>query len=132
MDTTRRKLLQIALATPLAGLVSKTVLAKTPVKHFSMNTFSVAGFQFYDGPDLILSLRKGHQLSLVAEPDNPHDKYAVKILYKSKMLGYVPKSDNRHISRLLRQKVKLDCQVVNVHPERKLWEMLKVEVCLVG
>ncbi len=132
MDKTRRKLLKLLFSTPLAGYVARSVLAKSPYHLYPMNLFSVAGFKYYDGPKIINKLKQSSKLTLIAEPDNPHDKYAVKVLYKSRMMGYVPRNDNRHISRLLRQNIKLDCRVIDADPGKSPWKMLNAEVCLVG
>ena len=132
MDNTRRKLVKLAFSIPFSGFIAKSVLAKSPTKLYLMNKFIVAGFQFYDGPQLLGKLHVNNKLNLIAEPENPHDKYAVKILYHSKMIGHVPRRNNQHISRLLRQNIKLKCRIAEVNREQVPWKMLKVEVYLVG
>jgi hypothetical protein len=48
------------------------------------------------------SLRKGQSVDLKAEPLNPHDRWAVKVLVKNKaLLGYLP-SDARDASAVLK------------------------------
>jgi len=41
-------------------------------------TFTIAGYQYYDGPGLHESLYVGAELHLRLEPDNPHDPFAVE------------------------------------------------------
>jgi hypothetical protein len=40
-------------------------------------------------------------VSLVSEPENPHDPDAVAIYYDSTKLGYVPQAKNSYVSKLL-------------------------------
>jgi hypothetical protein len=132
MESTRRKFLSFLLATPLAGLLPKKVAAQHEQQKVLINKFTVAGFQYYKGPKIIGSVRPGDTLELAAEPQNRHDEFAVQILYREKKIGYVPRSDNRHISRLLQEKVRLECTVAEAHPGLQPWEMLQVEVFLVS
>ncbi len=104
--------------------------AETKPQNFRMNRFSIAGFQYYSGPDLIDRLSPGAALDLTAEPDNRHDYYAVRIAWHGNKLGYVPRSDNRHISRLLRQGVSLRAKVLEREMNSAPWQMVKVEVGL--
>lgn len=66
----------------------------------------------------------------MTEPGNEYDRFAVKIYRKGTMLGHIPRTDNKHISRLLQQNVELHCAVTEVNPARETWEMLRVEVYL--
>jgi len=132
MESTRRNFLSFLLATPLAGLLPKKVAAQPEPQKVLINKFTVAGFQYYTGPKLIDFVRPGDSLLLAAEPNNRHDEFAVRILYHDKHIGYVPRSDNRHISRLLQEKVRLACSVAEAHPASPPWEMLQIEVFLVS
>lgn len=57
-----------------------------------------------------------------------YDYYAVRIEWRGRKLGYVPRSDNRHLSRLLRQGAKLHGEVLANRSESVHWHMLKVGV----
>lgn len=100
-----------------------------PAKHF-INRFSVAGFQYYRGPELLKTMRPGENLSLLADPENEHDPFAVKILYRGIQIGYVPRSDNHHLSRLLRRNVPLLCKISKIKPKANPWRQLRVKVWL--
>jgi len=47
-------------------------------------------------------------------------------------LGYLPRSDKKHISRLPAQGVGLTCWVVESNPLESTWRMVKVEVLLLN
>ena len=131
MNITRRTLLKglPALLIPAAALDARAA-APAPSPSYVLNRFSVAGFQFYDGPRLTGVMKPGDRLQLCAEPENPYDEFAVRILWKGRMLGHVPRSDNRHISRLLQQGAPVTCRIKQIRAHAPTWKQLKAEVGL--
>jgi hypothetical protein len=132
MRITRRTVLKVIPAFFATALFPdrKTLLAKPEKRELLLNKFFIAGFQFYDGPDLAGRFHTGMPLALRAEPDNAYDPFAVEILHDRTKLGYVPRTDNKHISRLLEQGAGLTCRVAEVDPEERAWRMVRVEVFL--
>ena len=53
----------------------------------------IAGSSYCE-KDVLACLKIGSYLAVAAEPDNPHDKDAVKLLYDGVKVGYIPKKDN--------------------------------------
>jgi len=68
-------------------------------RHFQH--FNIAGFTYYDGPEVFSELKIGTELQLVQEPDNRYDPKAVAIYFEDKKLGFIPRSNNNEISKLL-------------------------------
>lgn len=103
----RRRILKTLFLGPLAAALDRPAAAvpaaraPAPAAPLLFNRFSVAGFQYYGGPALVRRLKPGALFNLVREPENPYDPYAVEIYVGEVKLGYVPRSDNRHLSRLL-------------------------------
>lgn len=66
----------------------------------------IAGFNHHDGaPRALMQMRSQTRLLLVPEPDNSHDKNAIRIITTAgQMLGYVPKVDNVGVWRHLDDK----------------------------
>lgn len=52
----------------------------------------IAGSSYCD-KEILARLEIGSYLDVVAEPDNPYDKDAVKLLYDGKKIGYISKKD---------------------------------------
>ena len=126
---TRRLFLRSLWTLPLLTLPETALPSEKPASlSYLLNRFAVAGFQYHQGPELIHALRPGQPLALTAEPDNHHDRFAVRIDYEASKLGYVPRSDNRHISRLLRQDARLWCRVREVDEDVGPWRAVVVEV----
>ena len=101
-------------------------------KRYLLNKFSVAGFFFYEGPKLLEKMKPGDTLTMKPEPENIEDEYAVELYYKDIMIGHIPRSDNKHIFRLLEQEKELVCTVRQINPDEETWQMCKVKVEMVG
>ncbi|MDA8142111.1 MAG: HIRAN domain-containing protein [Desulfobacteraceae bacterium] len=167
MPPTRRDFIKCIGVLPLAAALARAAPAKppaaTPQRRLLLNRFSIAGFQYYNGPALARGLRPGdeldhivefedgrrHQmtykgvkgidprrfkigasLKLTPEPRNPHDPFAVEIHLGRAKLGYVPRSDNKHISRLLEQGAGLECRVIEIDTQSEVWDRVRVKVWL--
>jgi hypothetical protein len=123
--------LKMLVGLPIVGTIAAKRLQKTERRpRYLLNKFYVAGFQYYEGTAVIGDIQRGDSLRLTADTANYYDKFAVKITRKGTMLGHVPRTDNKHISRLLQQGIKLRCKVAHANPDRETWKMLKVSVYL--
>ena len=122
---TRRSFLGIIGAIPVLG----TALVKEPAKErVLINRFNIAGFQYYDGPKKIKKIEENDKLLLKAEPENPYDKFAVEVFHGKTKLGYIPRYNNEHLSRLLLQGAKLSAKVKKVSPQEAPWNAVRVYV----
>ena len=130
-EISRKTFLIYLLQMPFFAGITKYLYGFKPKQHFLLNKFSVAGFTFYKGTDFINTMKAGETISMKPKPTNPHDKYAVELYYKEQMIGHIPRSDNRHIFRLLEQGLDLICTIWQVNPEEDTWQMCKVKVELV-
>jgi hypothetical protein len=110
------------------GLLGRETAQK---KQIMMNTFSIAGFQYHHGLDHLDQLHIGQSLHLSAEPENPHDEFAVKIITRDGLaLGYVPRSDNKAISRFVIGGLRLTAQISAIHPDAPHWQQVQVKVAM--
>ena len=128
----RKRFLLYIAQFPFFSVIASALGIIQPEKLYFLNQFSVAGFQFYEGVSLISQMKKGDSLNLINEYENEHDYYAVKIMYKNKMIGHVPRSDNKHLFRMLKQDLNLHCELIELNPEEDPWQRCKVKVELIG
>ena len=128
----RKTFLMYLLQLPFFGGFAKYLYGFKPQKRYLLNKFSVAGFYFYDGPKLLERMKPGEEITMKLKPDNVEDEYAVELYYNDIMIGHIPRSDNRHIFRLLDQKQDLICTIRQVNPDEETWHMCKVKVEMVG
>ena len=90
----------------------------------------MAGFQYHQGEKLWRRLRPGATLELVREPDNPYDPRAVRLDWRGRKLGYVPRRDNAAVSQLLDNKQSLSARIVRLRESEDPWQRIEFEVCL--
>ena len=126
----RRRFLQRILSLPLLSLFAHRAHTQPAPAHYLLTQFHVAELAYDTARHVIQHLCPGDELCLVAEPTNPHDEFAVEIFYGECRLGYVPRSDNRHLSRLLQQGATLTCKVLEADPNVTVWNTVRVRVFL--
>lgn len=82
----------------------------------------IAGYQYHAEPQLQDRLAAGQPLTLVREPDNPHDGLAVRLDWQGHKLGYVPRPENVEIARRLDAGERLTANVANIDRQAEPWE----------
>ncbi|PIE50527.1 MAG: DNA-binding protein [Flavobacteriales bacterium] len=88
--------------------------------------FNIAGFTYYDGVECFNKLKIGEKLRLELDAENKYDARAVAIYYKNYKLGFVPRSENRIIYKLLsvgledRLKIRIQSVSPDDHPENQI------------
>lgn len=115
----RRGIFLSLLTFPLLGSLARTLGANridgaARDKKYLLNECHIAGFCYYEGVELIEDLRTGDRLILRPEPQNPHDEFAVEVYRGQHKLGYLPRTENAHVSRLLRQGAAVYAELADV------------------
>jgi len=54
----------------------------------------LAGFQYHAGAAVWDEMKVGDALILAREPDNSHDRNAVRVTWRGQQLGYLPRAEN--------------------------------------
>ena len=91
-----------------------------------LSHFAIAGFSYYDGALAMSKLKVGKKVELQLEENNKFDPKAVAIYLGKAKLGYVPKSENSLIYKLLKiefnQILRATIQKVDAreHPENQV------------
>ena len=73
---------------------------KAKVNRFFMQ-FAVAGFSYHEGVEVFSEMKPGQKVELAIEPENRFDPRAVTVSYQDKLLGYIPRSQNKEIWQFL-------------------------------
>jgi hypothetical protein len=111
----------LGLALPARGQSAVRVL---------LQAAPLAGSQFHALPELAGRMTVGDALTLRREPDNRHDPYAVRVEWQGRMLGYVPRRENRAVAAALDQGVPLEARISRLRPSADPWQRLEFEVLL--
>jgi hypothetical protein len=79
----------------------------------------LAGFRYYDATLAWEALRVGDVLELARQADNPHDAGAVAVLWRGRMLGYVPRRENAALAWALDRGERLHARIsrLTAHPD---------------
>jgi hypothetical protein len=91
-----RLLLSLFLLIALPALPASTVHAQSV--QLLVQSSPLAGFRYGEGAGLWPLLQRGDALDLVREADNPHDPNAVRVEWRGRKLGYVPRRENAAIA----------------------------------
>ena len=86
----------------------------------------VAGFQFHEGPALIERMREGDVVTLVREPQNRHDRHAIRIDYDGRKIGYVPRTVSEHVAWTLGERASAPGTISAISREAVPWRALRV------
>lgn len=97
-----------------------------------IDSFHLAGFEYYDGLDIIGELAIGAKVSLNLETDNPHDPNAIAIYYDKYKLGYVPANHRSNLAIYLYYgyadifEARIQSKDLDEHPERQFRVVVKI------
>jgi hypothetical protein len=74
----------------------------------------LAGFVYYDGPEVWERMKKGDRLTLIREPGNPHDANAIRLEWQGHKIGYVPKRENADLARQMDLGARVEARVTEL------------------
>lgn len=88
----------------------------------------LAGYQYYDGKALWHEIKPGDALTLVREPDNPHDANAIRLEWRGRKLGYVPRRDNSDLARQMDRGMAAEARITALKTRRNGRNLLSYEI----
>ncbi len=91
----------------------------------------LAGFQFYAGRDLWDEMKAGDALVLAREPENAHDAHAVRVEWRGRKLGYLPRAENRAVASEMDRGGKVTARIARLNRHLDPWKRIHVEVYVV-
>ncbi len=115
-----RRIWRIALA---ALVVAELAHAEPGVRLLVQNS-PLAGFRYHAAAEVWTALRVGDALELAHEPENPHDANAVRVLWRGRLLGYVPRRENAALAygleRSMRLRARISALAEHPNPARRV------------
>ena len=103
----------------------------TSIEYGVIDKFFVAGFQHYEALKVIRKMKPGLCLTTEQEPENNYDEYAIKLFFEGTMIGYIPRTNNRHIFNLKEDGRLFILRIIKIDPDAYFNKMCEVEVELV-
>ena len=91
----------------------------------------LAGSQYYALDTFWDGIRIGDPLTLIREPDNRHDRNAIRVEWRGHKLGYVPRAENRAAARALDAGERLEARVTRLRDDPDPWRRIEFSVHLI-
>jgi len=88
----------------------------------------LAGAQFHRLAEVWPQLSVGDPLTLEREPDNRHDRRAVRVLWRGVMIGYLPRAANFEAADEMDAGARLSARIGRLAPDPDPWKRLRVDV----
>jgi hypothetical protein len=88
----------------------------------------LAGSQYYAVGESWREMRVGDRLDLIREPDNRHDARAIRVEWRGRKLGYVPRAENRAVAAALDQGERLVARISRLTEHPDPWRRVEFEV----
>lgn len=110
--------LALAVAAPAWCASARIVVQDSPL----------AGARYYDAKAVWGDIRKGDSLTLVREPANAHDANAIRVEWKGRMLGYVPRRDNADLARQMDRGMAVEAKVLDLAESRNGHRRMSYEI----
>ena len=125
-----RRAAPFVVCVALAGamLPAGQMRAQAPAARIIVQSSPLAGFRHYEAPNLWTEISPGDALTLVREPENPHDRNAVRVEWRSFKLGYIPRAQNESVARQLDRGTGLMARVSKVQRTRAPNRRIEFEV----
>ena len=90
----------------------------------------LAGSQYYEVSTSWTDIRVGDRLTLIREPDNRHDRHAIRVEWNGHKLGYVPRAENKAAARAMDGGEKLEARVTRLRDDPDPWRRVEFAVYL--
>lgn len=107
-----------AWAAPAAAQAVRILVQDSPL----------AGSQYYALEARFADMRVGDSLALTREPDNRHDRNAVRVDWRGEKLGYLPRAENRAVAAAMDGGLAVEGRIAALAPHSNPWKRLRVEV----
>lgn len=125
----RRRFLSFLLRTAAPAVAATPLLAQAkPRPTLLIQESPLAGFQYHAGPQLWPEFAPGQRLELRREPDNRHDPRAVAVLWRERLIGYVPRMENVAVGQMLDRGEPLVASILSLTESRDPWARVRLAI----
>ena len=113
-------LLLALCATPALADGGRMVIRSSPL----------AGSQYYDLDLSREQIKLGDELTLIRESDNRHDRNAIRVEWRGRKLGYLPRAHNQAVARAIDEGESVVARISQIRDDANPWRRLEFEVLL--
>jgi hypothetical protein len=112
----------------LLTVVAPCALAQQTEIRMLVQSSPLAGFRYYDAKQVWDDMQVGDALTLVREPHNAYDANAVRVEWRDRKLGYVPRSDNRAVAFHMDRGGMVEARISKLQQHRNPRQRIEFEV----
>ena len=91
----------------------------------------LAGSQYYAMEASWTEIKVGDALTLIREPDNKHDRNAIRVEWRGHKLGYLPRAENRTVAAEMDRGTAVVGRIARLREHPNPWQRLLIEVFVV-
>lgn len=88
----------------------------------------LAGSQYYALEQSWSELRVGDRVQLVRDPGNRHDANAVRVEWRGRPLGHLPRAHNQPIAEAMDAGRRIGARIISLRPHPDPWQRVVLEV----
>jgi len=101
---------------------------RSPSLRLLVQDSPLAGYRYAAASEVWPLLRVGDPLELSREPDNPHDPNAIRVEWRGRKLGYVPRRENAALAWGLERGEPLRARITRLEPHPNPARRVRFEV----
>ena len=120
--------LEVAAVLTAALLAAASASVQAQQVRLLVQSSPLAGFRYHEAPRLFPELRIGDRLDLVRESDNPHDPNAVRVDWRGRRLGYVPRRENPALAWAMDRGEPISARISSLRMHRNPRQRVEFEV----
>jgi hypothetical protein len=112
-------------------LFALSLAARADTVKLLVQSSPLAGFQYHAGRVLWEQLQVGDALTLIREPENPHDARAVRVEWQGVQLGYLPRAENEAVAAAMDRGERVVARIAALREHKNPWRRVRIEVLVV-
>ncbi len=113
---------------PTLSLLLACTLAQADSVRVLVQSSPLAGSQYYAVDESWAEMKVGDGLVLIREADNKHDRHAIRVEWRGRKLGYVPRAQNRAVARAMDDGERLVARISRLSEDTNPWRRVEFEV----
>jgi hypothetical protein len=115
----RRSFVAVVVAGSVALAPCLAEPARAQSERMLVQGSQLAGFSHHDAGDVFAGLRVGDTLQLAREPENAFDVNAIRVEWRGRKLGYVPRDQNAALAQAMDRGQALSARITRLsrHPD---------------
>ncbi len=114
----------------LGLLLAATASPAETAVHMVVRNSPLAGFRYNDGRRVWDEMRVGDALGVIREPENGFDAAAIRLEWQGHKIGYVPRSENSALARVLDSGTAIEARIIELAKRRNGRHLVSYDILI--